>query len=222
MIGAAIVASQTPAYAPDHPRGLNIVYYDDKGAAPRWLIGFEGASDEAFLKAQGFPAHDESIRQFGLVDGTARLKPAANQELPAPTLTLYDATTNDGTVVARGTLRSGRGGFLVGVGLAPKSGVTSLRFDGQAVVDAARLNGTAPIITRYWGAGTRDIAVEIAYDATAAPKIVLYERSTLPDSAEGRGLVAAKPADAAPVYSGDSALVFVTVDLARQKPAKPR
>ncbi len=53
VVGAAAIASQTPAYAPDHPRGLNIVYYDDKGAPPRWLIGFEGAPDEAFLEAAG-------------------------------------------------------------------------------------------------------------------------------------------------------------------------
>jgi hypothetical protein len=218
MVCAAAAASQTPAYAPDHPRGLNIVYYDDKSAAPRWLIGFEGTSDEAFLRAQGFPAHDERFRQFGLVDATGRFKPATNQALPAPTLTLHDATTQGGTTVAHGTLRGGRGGFLLGIGITPKSGVKSIRFDNQLVADAARLNGTAPVITRFWGAGARDIAVEIAYDAAAAPKVVLYERSTLPDSAEAQGLVAARPADAAPVYSGDSALVFVTVELAQPTP----
>ena len=93
----------------------------------------------------------------------------------------------------------------------------SLRFDDQLVADAARLNGIAPVITRFWGAGARDIAVEIAYDAAAAPKIALYERSRLPDSDEGRGLLSARPANAAPVYSGDSALVFVQVDLAQRK-----
>jgi len=222
MIGAAAVASQTPAYAPDHPRGLNIVYYDDKGAAPRWLIGFEGAPDEAFLKTQGFPARDEKFRQFGLVDATGRFKPAMDQALPAPTLTLHEVTTNGGTIVARGTLRSGRGGFLVGIGFAPKSGVKSLRFDDQQVADPAKLNGTAPVITRFWGAETRDVAVEIEFDAAAAPKAILYERSTLPASGEAHGLIAARPADAAPVYSGDSALVFVTVDLVQLKPAQPR
>jgi len=222
MIGAAAIASQTPAYAPDHPRGLNIVYYDDKVAAPRWLIGFEGAADEAFLKDQGFPARDEQFRQFGLVDATGRFKPAMNQVLPAPTLTLHDVTTNGGTVVARGTLRSGRGGFLVGIGIAPGSGVKSLRFDNQQVADAARLEGKAPVITRFWGAGARDIAVEIVFDAAAAPKVVLYERSALPDSGEARALIAARPPDAAPVYSGDSTLVFVAVELAPSKPAEPR
>jgi hypothetical protein len=41
----------------------------------------------------------------------------------------------------------------------------------------------------------------------------LYERSPLPDSDEGRALVVARPGDAAPDYNGDSALVFVVIDL---------
>jgi hypothetical protein len=35
----------------------------------------------------------------------------------------------------------------------------------------------------------------------------------LPESDEARALVAARPADAAPDYNGDSALVFVVIDL---------
>ena len=114
VVGAAAIASQTPAYAPDHPRGLNVVYYDDKSAAPRWLIGFEGAPDEAFLEAQGFPARDDAYRQFGLIDAMGRFKPALDQALPPPTLTLHEVTTQGGTTVARGMLRSGRSGFLIG------------------------------------------------------------------------------------------------------------
>ncbi len=222
VVGAAAIASQTPAYAPDHPRGLNVVYYDDRSAAPRWLIGFEGAPDEAFLAAQGFPARDEVYRQLGLTDAKGRFKPALDQRLPPPTLTLHELTTHGGTTVARGTLRSGRGGFLIGLGFAQDSGVKSLRLDDQEVADPARLGGKAPVITRFWGAGTRDVPVEIAFDGTAAPTVILYERSTLPDSGEARGLVSARPDDAAPVYSGDSSLVVVTVDLAQLKPAEPR
>ncbi len=154
-----------------------------------------------------------------MIDATGRFKPALDQALPAPTLTLHDVTTQGGTTIARGMLRSGRSGFLVGVGFAPNSGVKSLRLDNQQVADPARLKGRTPVVTRFWGAGARDVPIEIAFDAAAAPKAILYERSALPDSGEARGLVAARPADAAPVYSGDSALVFVTVDLAQLTPA---
>jgi hypothetical protein len=55
--------------------------------------------------------------------------------------------------------------------------------------------------------------MEISFDAATSPKLTLYERSPLPDSDEGRALVAARPADAAPDYNGDTALVFTVVEL---------
>jgi len=61
--------------------------------------------------------------------------------------------------------------------------------------------------------GSREVPLEISFDAGVAPKVILFERSVLPDSEEGRALVAARPADAAPAYGGDSALVFVVLDL---------
>jgi hypothetical protein len=59
----------------------------------------------------------------------------------------------------------------------------------------------------------RDVPMEISFDANTAPKLILFERSPLPDSEEGHALAAARPADAAPAYSGDSALVFVELEL---------
>jgi hypothetical protein len=59
----------------------------------------------------------------------------------------------------------------------------------------------------------REVPMEISFDAATSPKLTLYERSPLPDSDEGRALVAARPADAAPDYNGDTALVFTVVEL---------
>ena len=69
---AAAVASQTPAYAENHPRGQNIVYYDDRTAAqgPRWLVNFVGQPDEAYMKANGFPDQPEAYKPFGLLAET--------------------------------------------------------------------------------------------------------------------------------------------------------
>jgi hypothetical protein len=213
VAGSAVVASQTQAYAANHPRGLNIVYYDDHAAKPRWLIGFVGAPDERFLKTQGFPRQDEDYRQLGLLKAKGRLKDAAGQHLPAPTFTVKELATKGDATVARGMLRSGRGGFQLGVGIAPGSGIRSVRVEGQDAVGVDQLNGNEPTFIRVWGVGTREVAMEISFDASAAPRLTLYERSPLPDSDEARALVAARPADAAPDYNGDSALVFAVVEL---------
>jgi hypothetical protein len=213
VAGAAAVASQTPAYTPNHPRGLNVIYYDDQAAKPRWLIGFVGSPDERFLKAQGFPQQDEEYRQLGLLKGQGRFKDATGPHVPAPTFTVNGVTTQDGTTVVRGMLRSGRGGFQIGIGVAPNSGIQSIRVDSQQAVGVDQLKGKEPTFVRVWGIGTRDVPMEISFDTATAPKLTLYERSPLPDSDEGRALVAARPADAAPAYNGDSALVFTVVNL---------
>ncbi|HEV7414089.1 MAG TPA: M20/M25/M40 family metallo-hydrolase, partial [Casimicrobiaceae bacterium] len=213
VAGSAAVASQTPPYAAGHPRGLNVVYYDDQAAKPRWLIGFVGAPDERFLKTQGFPQHDEEYRQLGLAKAQGRFKDATGPHLPAPSFIVNEIATQGGTTVVRGTLRSGRGGFQIGVGIAPNSGIESIRLDNQQAVGADQLKSKDPTFVRVWGVGTRDVPMEISFDTATVPKLILFERSPLPDSDEGRALVAARPADAAPDYNGDSALVFVVVEL---------
>ncbi len=213
VAGAAAIASQTPAYAANHPRGLNVIYYDDHAAKPRWLVDFVGAPDEIFLKTQGFPQQDEDYQQLGLLKGRGRFKAATEQNLPAPSFTVKEVATQGGTTVVRGVLRSGRGGFLVGIGMTPHSGIQSIRVDNQQAVGADQLKGKEPTFVRFSGVGSRDVTMEISFDAATAPKPILFERSPLPDSAEGRALAAARPADAAPAYSGDSALVFVVLDL---------
>jgi Peptidase family M28 len=208
VAGAAAVASQTPAYAAGHPRGLNVVYYDDR-AKPRWLIDFIGVPDEVFLKAQGFPRQDEPYQQIGLLRGKARLKPATDLHLVAPTFTVTERATQGGETVVRGVLRSGRGGFLVGMGIAPQSGIRSVRADDQEAVGADSLKGKSPTVIRFVGFGSREVPMTISFAAGTTPTLILFERSPLPDSEEGRALAAARPADATPAYSGDSALVFV-------------
>jgi hypothetical protein len=115
--------------------------------------------------------------------------------------------------VVRGVLRSGRGGFLLGVRIAPRSGIQSIRLDDQELIGADLLKSKEQTLVRFWGLGSREVPIEIWFDAGAAPKLLLFERSPLPESEEGRALVAARPADAAPAYAGDLALVFIAIDL---------
>ncbi len=213
IVGAAAVANRTPAFTTEHPRGLNIIYYDDRAAQPRWLVGFVGPPDEDFLATRGFPARDEQYLQFGLLKARGRFKPAAAQDLPAPRFEVKDVATRDGTTVVRGVLRSGRGGFLLSAGVAPGAGIRSIRVDGQDAISAERLKGKEPVLVRLWGLGTREVPMEVAFAADARPRLVLFERSPLPDSDEGRALRSARPADAAAAYMGDSAVVIVTLDL---------
>jgi hypothetical protein len=216
VAGAAAIASQTPAYAADHPRGLNVVYYDDKNAKPRWLIGFIGAPDENYLRSQGFPAQDEPFKPLGvLTEDHARFKPAADQQLRPPTLTLRLGEMRDGLVTLHTELHAGRSGFVMGIGFAAHSGVRSVRYEGQELIAKEKIEGNDPVTTRFWG--LRDVPLDIAYDPASKPKVTLYELSPLTESQEGSVLTTGRPANATTAYRGDCATVFTTVDLAGLK-----
>jgi hypothetical protein len=211
VAAAAAVASQAPAYAADHPRGVDVVYYDDKAAKPRWLIQFIGGADETYLHAQGFPAEGEILHPLGLMAGDRlRMKPAKDLDLPPPTLTATAVTTANGVTTMHGTLKAGRSGFIMGIGVAPGSGIKSIAYDGEVVTSPEKLAGKDPVVTRLMGFGSRDVAVEITFDAKTVPEVVLYELSPLPQGDETSALVAGRPEDAAPAYRGDCATVFKT------------
>ncbi|MDQ6916379.1 MAG: M20/M25/M40 family metallo-hydrolase [Pseudomonadota bacterium] len=213
VVASATVASQTPAYAASHPRGLSLTYYDDRAAKPRWIVNFVGAVDEDYVKAQGFSRRDEDYRWSGLLKSQGRFKPATDQKLPAPSFTVTGVVTRGKTSVAQGVLRSGRAGYQMTLGVPAQSDIQSIRVDSQDVVRTDQLKGKEPTFIRLWGLKSREVPVEIAFDAATAPKLILSERSSLPESEEGRALAAGRPADAAAAYSGDSALVFVVLEL---------
>ncbi len=213
VAASAAVASQTPAYAANHPRGLSLTYYDDRATKPRWIVNFVGAVDEDYVKAQGFSRRDEDYLWSGLLKSQGRFKPATDQKLPAPSFAVTGVVTRGKTSIAQGVLRSGRDGYQMTLGVPPQSDIQSIRVDGQDVVGAGQLKGKEPTFVRLWGLRSREVPVEIAFDAATAPKLILSERSSLPESEEGRALAAGRPADAAAAYSGDSALVFVVLEL---------
>ena len=209
---AAAIASQTPAYAHNHPRGMNITYLDDRSVTPRWFIGWLGSVDEAYLKANGFPAADAPYRQFGLVDAQGRFKPAADLQLAPPTFTLTSVEPAGASKIIKGTLHGGRGGLQLAFALAPDSGVRTIKVGGQLVADEKRMISKDPVVVRISGVGDRGAEIEFTADAAANPTLTLIERSTLPeDSAEARALRAARPKDSAPVHGGDNATVVVTL-----------
>lgn len=219
IVVTSFIASRATAFTPDRPRPLNIIYYDDRPAgAPRWLINADAGHDQHFVQAQGFPAQDESFRQLGFIPATGRLKSAADLKLAAPSLTVAGIAASGTYKTLTGTLRSGRAGFVMGIAIAPGSGIRALRIDGQDALTPEHLRAKTPIIARLFAMGGREAPIEIVFDPNASAKLVLFERSTLPDSDEARTLTAARPNDAAPVDSGDGALVAIPIDLAVLKP----
>lgn len=218
---ASVAAFNTSPYAENHPRGLNIVYLDDRSATPRWLIDFEGGADETYLKATGFPAKDEPYKQLGLFDATGRLKPAADLKLEAPSLAISQVASEGSLTTLRGSVRAGRDGLQLGFAAAASSGIRAIRVAGQELIGADRLSKDAPAFVRVSGWGKGDLSVEITFDAASSPTLILIERSKLEHGAEVQALRAARPRDAAPAHNGDGAVVAVKYDLRALVPQAP-
>lgn len=207
VVAAAAMASQTSPYAPNHPRGQNITYYDDGTGAPRWLVDFEGPSDEAYMKAMGFPATSTPYLYAHLFPSEGRSKAAADLKLEPPRLVIDQVLTQDNFKVLRGTIKGARGALQLGIALKGQSGVQSIRIADQELVSTTRLNQTDPLSARLSGFGTHELPIEIVFDPAKDPKLTLIERAPLPDAPEAAALTAARAADAAPVHSGDNAVV---------------
>jgi hypothetical protein len=208
-MGVAVVASQTPAYAENHPRGLNITYLDDRAAAPRLFVNWLGAPDAGYIKANGFPDTDAPYLQFGLIKAEGRFKPAPDLKLEPPTFTVNAVEQGELNIVVRGTLRGARGGLQLGLGVAPDSGVRQIKVASQLVADEKRMRGKDPVIVRISGVGDAGAEFEFTIAPGKSPELTLIERSPLPDAPEINALRAARPKDAAPVHAGDSAVVIV-------------
>jgi hypothetical protein len=214
--GAAYVAMNATTYTPDRPRGVDIVYYDDRtaGAAPRWQINTFGPPDEAYLKAAGFSAIATPYKRFGIFPAKGHFKPAGDLHLPPPTFTPTEVATRNGLIVLSGILHAGRGGALVGLGAPEGSGLMSVRAENQDVLTAEALKA-APVTATFVGLAARDASVEFTFDPAKPAAVILVEQSALPDDAEARRLQSLRPANAAPAHSGDTATVLVSLDLAK-------
>ena len=212
--GASIAtASRVPAFAEGRPRGLNVVYYDDRSAHPRWRIGFKGGPDRDYLTRNGFPLRDETDSMFELFDARGHFKPASDLALVPPALVLNEVRPAGALNVARGTLRSGRGGFRLVLGAGSQSGIRSIRLADEDVLGEGHLDGEGPIFVRIAGLADREIPIELAWDADKRPSMYVIEHSNFPDSREGRALVASRPANAAPIDRGDATVVGVHFEL---------
>ena len=218
LIGATLLSMQAHGFSSDHPRPLNFVYYDDRDFnQPKWLVT-ETPVDETFMRAAGFSPADQQFKMLGVYDAHGRLKPAVNANLDAPSLTFESISSSKGRTSILGSLRSARAGFVMGIAVPAGSGIKSISVEGQSAVDEERLAGKDPVGLRLFAVGDRALKVQIEFDPLKPSKIVLFERSPLPDTAEARQLLASRPADSAQVHSGDGSMVFRQMDLNALKP----
>jgi hypothetical protein len=205
VVLCATLAARAPAYTPDRPRGLNLTLYDDGTAAPVWQAGFVGRPDIPWLSSSGFNVVPQPLKQFGLVDISAYTRTSGESRLPPPVLTVLHTSDHEGLRTVTASLRPARGGVGLGIGVPAGPGVRSIRVNGEELLPSGERS--RPVLVRFWGFIDRDLSIEITVDPKAQTVVSVFEQGPLPDTNEAKGLVSSRPANAAPAFQGDAAMV---------------
>jgi hypothetical protein len=227
---SAFIAMQTPAYALSHPRGVNFLYYQDGTPPPDWIVATLGATDEHFMQAQGLPSEDTTFMLMDILPLPARVKPATDVKLAPPVFDQLKVARTGSRTTVLGVLIPARSGYQAGFGIPAGSGITSIRI-GEPILDSLsdpevsfelvgqeRLAQGKPIPVVINGLGGRRLPVEIVYEGSKPPELYIYERTGLEAGPEADRLRASRPADAAPVHTGDASIVVQKVMLGKQLP----
>jgi len=224
---SALIAMRTPAYALDHPRGVNLLYYQDETPPPDWIVTTLGAPDEHFLHAQGLPAEDTTFKLMDILPVPARVKPAADVKLTPPVFDQLKVTQTGSTTTVVGVLIPARSGYQVGFGIPAETSIRSIRV-GEPILDSlsdpvvslelvggGRLSQGKQFPVVINGIGGLRLPVEIVFDVGKSPEFYVYERTALEAGPEADRLRVSRPADAAPVHSGDASIVVQKVILGK-------
>lgn len=227
---SAFIAMQTPAYALNHPRGVNFLYYQDATPPPDWIVTTLGATDEHFMHAQGLPPEDTSFMLMEILPVEARVKPASDVKLAPPVFEQLKVTRTGTKTTVLGVLIPARSGYQAGLGIPAGSGISSIRV-GEPILDSLsdpevsfelvgqeRLAQGKPIPVVINGLGGRRLPIEIVYDGNKPAELYIYERTALEAGPEADRLRASRPADAAPVHAGDASIVVQKVTLGNPQP----
>ena len=86
------------------------------------------------------------------------------------------------------------------------------------ILDLGDGNDGKPFPVVINGIGGFRLPMEIVFDSAKTPEFYVYERTALEAGPEADRLRAARPADAAPVHSGDASIVVQKVVLGKPLP----
>jgi len=206
LVIAFVVALLVPAYSVDTPRHLSIVHEDD-GKQAAFLIENNGPLPSRLAAAAAFAASPD---------------PQGNWRATAPRIANAGriAIISDSTEAGRRTIR-----FQAS---APFANIQDFTVEKGKGVQSVTVNGAKPEITgplRYIGCtgrSCRTLDITLVLDAAQPLPELRWQQYIYGAGAAAETLVAARPADAQPVHTGDRRMLVREVDLASGavRPAK--
>ncbi len=212
VVSTALAAS-VMGYRADHPRPLNLVFYEDADSGKATLLVQDTPIDRSFMNKAGFPDSAAAFNLAGVVPSSGFRRPAVRAGLSAPRLEVLRREALGDRIRVTGRVSSARAGFVFGFAIPAESGITSISVEGEPLVFAERLSSGQPVWARIFGTADRPLTFTLEHRKSAPARFALFERSALPDTPEAQRLLNLRPKNASPVHAGDGAFVFRTIDL---------
>jgi hypothetical protein len=214
LAASLVAASLLPLYSEHRPQHLN-VYYVQGEAMPEAMLHVwtEGALPAPMPAAAAFLAAGRPIVPWSS-EPWQNLAPVVSASLPPPSLIVEDSRQTDSGRELRLRLSSNRQAWRMRLYLPASARTTGARIDGQPIRWTASVDPDSDRYRRltFFGVQDHDVVVTLTLDSSDPVDAFLVDyTSQLP--APAQGLLDARPPTAAPVHSGDLAIVYTAVRL---------
>jgi hypothetical protein len=200
-----------PTYTVDTPRSVNVAYQQIEhsgstaGTSPSslWRLFTFGPADSEYAAAAGFPAKLEEFKRYGIRSSEAYLQPAPELNLPAPALVIESDSTEGDIRSIRGTLNSGRSGFMLGLSFPPDTPVLQLDTFGKTIINADNYKPERGAVATFVGFNNSPVKFELQVQAGSPFDVIAFELSAFPDNEAGHEIIAKRPDNAASIHFSD-------------------
>jgi hypothetical protein len=210
----AVMARMSPPFSPDSPRVLDVIAWQDAGAAQsRWVVLAGRPLPPAMRQAAGFGPDPAPPFPWSRPFERAFVAPAPGLSAPAPGVAVVADSVLDGKRHLRLRLSSPRGAPVMTVLIPAAAAPESVRLDGEPVpLGAGGKRGPAAGGSSGWRPFTlhtlapQGSEMEVVLGSTQPVDWYVVDQSYgLPPSAAG--LLAARPKISAPLHEGNETVV---------------
>ena len=206
----AIISWQSPGFNTEHPRGQNFVYAEGyAGEEAVWISEVVDRQDPVFMAESGFSIPERPPTLWRAVGRHIALKPTQPIGYAKPVIRIVSDSVQNGTRTVEFKTASAHKGFEMAIAFQRENAPTKVWIDEKPAADYTEKPYRRPLTIRGPGKHIYHVKMNIPEGEF---KMALIDTFTLGEARLG-GLAVQRLENAAPLHSGDRALVYKLITL---------